>query len=394
LTAQASAIPDTAFVVGHSNGGIVAREANREGGRNWQALVTVGTPHQGAEFANSVLDGLLGSYVVYLTDATAAPVWYYSQFYEDPQYWDSFSSVAALWNEFGSYIPAFAAAVGFGVTDLLSQMVPGSGFLQTLNGSANQSRESAAIPNRIAIVSSLDDNNGVIFRALFSAAAASIDRDARSVAIGVFLSAGTYYEFYDDYSDPYMQDKIDNADLWFSAADALGYMDSDWCRLIGAGPYCLPNDGIVPASSQVAPNTNRTIFIQNASHTEETKADVTYFALHGLFAVGGPLTIPVIGSGNNGGLSIGGIDGPPYIYPGDSPVFTANVGGGQTPYSYTWTVNGTVVQTGSSGSLSFFATSDFEVGVVVTDAAGAQVSATLDVMYEGCGQIIGCGGPQ
>ena len=57
-------------------------------------------------------------------------------------------------------------------------------------------------------------------------------------------------------------------------------------------------------------------------------------------------------------------------------------------------MNGTVVQTGSSGSLSFFATSDFEVGVVVTDAVGTQVSATLDVMYEGCGQIIGCGGPQ
>lgn len=59
-----------------------------------------------------------------------------------------------------------------------------------------------------------------------------------------------------------------------------------------------------------------------------------------------------------------------------------------------WTVNGTVVQTGSSSSLSFFATSDFEIGVVVTDPAGAQVSATHAVMYEGCGKIIGCGGPQ
>jgi len=59
-----------------------------------------------------------------------------------------------------------------------------------------------------------------------------------------------------------------------------------------------------------------------------------------------------------------------------------------------WTVNGTVVQMGSSGSLSFFATIDFEVGVVVTDSAGAHVSATHAVMYEGCGQIIGCGGPQ
>ena len=48
--------PDTTIDVGHSNGGVVSRDANRAG-RNFKGIITVGTPHQGAGIAANVLNG-------------------------------------------------------------------------------------------------------------------------------------------------------------------------------------------------------------------------------------------------------------------------------------------------------------------------------------------------
>lgn len=387
LISQAAGVSASAFVIGHSNGGVVAREANREG-RAWRAIVSVGTPHQGAALAQSVLSGALGQYVQQLANTTAAPVLYYDQFYEDNNYWNTFRIVAVSWNTFGNALPVFVGGVGFIIGDLLGEMSPPSGYLAGLNGAANTARENAAVADRVAIVSSFDDNNGIIFRALFSASAANTDKDAKMAAIGVFLTAYAYYAMYNNYDDPNWQYKVNHAYLWSDAAGALGIMDPSWCALIGATAACQANDGIVPAYSQSAPNSSRVIAIHNVSHLEETSADATYFALRGLFA-SGSLAIPPIG-GAGGGLAIGGIEGPTYIYPGDSPVWSTSASGGQAPYTYVWTVNGTLVQSGSANTFSFFDTADFEVGVTVTDAAGTHISATHSVLYEGCGQII-CG---
>lgn len=48
--------PDTSFAIGHSNGGLVLRQAARDG-RRFKALATVGSANSGAPLARNVRDG-------------------------------------------------------------------------------------------------------------------------------------------------------------------------------------------------------------------------------------------------------------------------------------------------------------------------------------------------
>lgn len=380
LTSQAFSVGGNAFGVGHSNGGLVEREANREGGRPWQALISLGTPHAGAFFAQEVLNGVFTLWAAEFAEAQRDPVNVYAQFSED-MYRDVLLADGEFWYEFGLELPTYAD--GFIVTSgqLLSDIAPSSPFLQTLNSASNLSREASSVPTRIAIVSTLDDYTDVLFRVAFDPLTAVSLSEMRLRFEALSAAGYFYYSNYDDYGDPFWQEKVEYAELWENAQYWLMYLDSDWCVLVGGDidGLCIGNDGLVTASS-ASGSGYQVVQIKNAVHTQEPGSEAAVQALSTIFSTP-PTVIPL--RGNSGALSVG-IDGPTSIGPDDSPVWTATVSGGTPAYSYTWTVDGVIVSSGSANTFQTNYGVDFDLGLTVTDAAQATGGATIAVASSGC----------
>jgi pimeloyl-ACP methyl ester carboxylesterase len=338
----------TTIGVGHSNGGIVLRQANKMG-RPLRGLVTVGTPHSGAGIAQSFYDGRFAEWVGYLTLATSAPVLVYQQYYDQSNWWTAASYAANGWFNFGVSLAGAGEVFGLTYQPLLSEMAEGSEFREGangINGAANLQREATEIPYRVGIVSSLVDYNGVVFRSYASQSQTNLAADGRAAAEDVLDGAGFYYAFYGDESDPYYYEKRNHAQLWFDASRALRQMDVHWCYNIrayigGVGPYtqCALSDGLIPSSSQYYPSSSLTLTISGVSHGEETGSDVTKQQLDGLFRAG-VLTIPLVGGAPPGTLTLA-LNGPSSVISGDWSNWDMAVSGGTPPYRYQWSGFGT-----------------------------------------------------
>jgi pimeloyl-ACP methyl ester carboxylesterase len=384
----AAGLPDTTFAVGHSNGGLVSREANR-GGRNLRAIVTVGTLHTGAGLAGNVLNGEFSRYIGYLRGAVTLPVTTYGAYYPDSFWWNEGVNAAQWVNAFGTFFEQLPTILGLVYYPLLSEMTPGSNYLNTLNGAANLAREAAAVPNRIGIVSTLSDNDGVIFRTLFGPGDTWNLNADRNLARDAFYGAYFYYVFYDNYSDYNYYEKVQNAYMWRNAGLALQRQDGDWCYLIGA--YiptlhgCTPSDAIVPGDRQAYPQYTRLISQLDVAHTEETSSDVTFNTLSGLFG-SGPLRITDLGPMS------GAISGPSNVPLYEQRTWSAMVSGGHAPYSYTWLAGGAQLQSGASPNFSYTNQgSEFMVTVHVTDTAGSTITLNQWVtLYGSCGPEVMC----
>ena len=278
LPAQFSVPLTNLIAIGHSNGGIVSREANRQF-QPMQGVITIGTPHDGAFAAQRLRQGYITDYFQDMAAQATAPLYYYgTNYYSDA----CFSVCYLLWNGINNLYQGVAYALdasGFliaaGATDgtVLEEMVPGSSFLASLNGSVNLAREASAIPRRIAVTSMADPSLTSLFVGLFP-------NSANSLTNWQFRSANVYllyYEFYADYNDwndMYAWDKRAHAFLWWNGAMALANIDYHWCNLIGGFNFGLnrcESDGIVATTAQVWPGNTRTYEIVNGpGHLQET----------------------------------------------------------------------------------------------------------------------------
>jgi hypothetical protein len=83
------------------------------------------------------------------------------------------------------------------------------------------------------------------------------------------------------------------------------------------------------------------------------------------------------------GVTIGG---PSSGYSSQPSYFTATPAGGTTPFAYSWSVDGTVRQTGSSSNFSWTAGSSYTLEVVVTHAGTGSAMASRFVTITNSGQ--------
>jgi len=263
-----------AVLIGHSNGGLVSREASRNA--SYAGIITVGTLHGGAPIANR-LDDIQG-FGQRIADETG-----YIQFVDfvvGPQ--------TSAWG-FVALLAFFAASVvdyalenifdSLSGKPVLDDMKPGSQFLNSLNDPSNLSREASMV--RVGIVVSADDDySGGPFRLVTGPGAAS-NLMQEMIQIG--------YEFEVDATDNLLS--IDytnwNAGLEIGAAYAtfdissmLTTLPEQWCDWIGAydGTTCGPSDALVPVASQVYPGAVA-VQISGPSHTEETQNTFVYQAI-------------------------------------------------------------------------------------------------------------------
>ncbi len=144
LHAKLPGVPGVPTVVGHSNGGVVAREWSKT--KPMKGLLTLSSPNQGAPIANNAIAwGMYNSSII-------AGVLNIQSSFSNPNegsYWiySVIQGALAFAADTVSTSIAAMSATGFDLyAPVFSQDKVGSPYMQSLNSPANLAREAAAIP--------------------------------------------------------------------------------------------------------------------------------------------------------------------------------------------------------------------------------------------------------
>ncbi|HUU33919.1 MAG TPA: hypothetical protein VMW48_07625 [Vicinamibacterales bacterium] len=263
LDGQMHGLPASTIAIGHSQGGLVARDWSRS--RPLNGILTLGTPHGGSQLAARGLDlinfnlltynvaGLVGTY-----DAGGEFAWV----------------IAAIAGHLAqtqllSWAVASSIASSVAVASLVPvapQLVPGSAFLGTLNSGANLARESAAIAKRVGLVYTAHD----YWRA---GAAVALAPDNREWAWSVMQVMPPVFDYVAAYLDVnYSATNLVARSLAARLRDLAGLtrnMDPMWCWAVTGDSLCrIPHDGVVAVPDQVYPNAVN-FAVSGPAHTQE-----------------------------------------------------------------------------------------------------------------------------
>ncbi len=294
-------LPGSTVAVGHSNGGVVAREWSKS--RPLNGIVTIGTPHRGAPLmaafhrwlnfnsqASPLLNATLNAFSMQ-TNST----WVWTVVEEAVSWVSDFS----IWS-----VVDVAAAVGLQAgLPVGSQMKPYSPYIADLNSAGNLAREAAAVPNRVGIVS--------IAHNFFWAgpARAAVPDRADEIATVLYSAASglmfwsSYIQMTSTWDDVF---QIEQAMSLMNIAMYLLNIDPYYCSVVSRWDLsaCLPNDGVVPDESQRYPSAPNLI-IGGPAHIQEREqgADAIREALVWYLHVperGGSAPLPPAGSPGGG----------------------------------------------------------------------------------------------
>jgi pimeloyl-ACP methyl ester carboxylesterase len=306
LQGKLPGVPGVPIVVGHSNGGVVAREWSKS--RPLKGLLTLSSPNQGAPIANnaiawgmynaSIVSGLLN-----VQASFANP--------NEGSYWilSVIQGALAFAADTVSTGVAALAATGFDIyAPVFSQDKVGSPYLQSLNSPGYLARESAAIPNRVSIATYVPDYNlGGAFRAL-SPDNADYFRAALWAALGTLdVWAGTI-------ASSGVPRDIERSPRMLTAAFLLSLHENMWCQAVSdptpyavtAGGSCYPNDTFIPTWSHVLPGSLVIPKPNMPAHTQQTQRMIpvlyevltTQMGIAPRAASGGPGTPSILPGGS------------------------------------------------------------------------------------------------
>ena len=267
---QSGGLGSDAVAVGHSNGGLVARQWNRQ--HPLAGVITVGTPHGGAPLVRnlSAYAGFNWELVWSVNDvfrsfgqACCNWQWILSMY---SNVWQLAADMAA------SSVPEIASAVAVNTAfPVTPEMAPGSSFLASINSSGNLTREAAAIPVRVGIVSTAYNLYGAAPCARLFPMKVTWSPTGATPRVSAWRPTPPYIYANAPYEDWWA---FDIASGLSTAAWYLTVMDEWWCQsvsLVGLGA-CWVNDTIVPQWSQVYPGG---LYIdsgwQGPAHTQETR---------------------------------------------------------------------------------------------------------------------------
>jgi hypothetical protein len=248
--------PDTIGLVGvgHSNGGIVLREA-RSQGLPLQALITAGTPHGGAPFAQNFAEGFVFS------TATLFEVAILNPFIglPTPHSWWAYATQNGLRLAALTWPIAYFAYLGQEHNaDVLPQMYPNSTYRSTLLARPNPAGSpESEIPVRVAIKARAHDpTSGIIFAGGLPTQITALKRGVQT-NIGIYFALAEYWSYRAARAHVYDPARAAMAAApakFVIGASAFAGLDRSWCRIIGTyqGPYfpCALSDGVVPTSLQ------------------------------------------------------------------------------------------------------------------------------------------------
>lgn len=263
LNRQFASLPGSTIAIGHSNGGIAARQWSRL--RNLSGIMTVGSPQQGAPAVDRVLSAL--GFHENLYNVAGAVFGVLGA--QPNEWWDLYVFVElALRYTQGISYSNWAAIAGLGLLSqypVVPQMSTRSGFLGQLNGASNLNREVAAVPARVGVMYELEGYWRMGPLRLYDPVAAEIWYSRVWYAIGVLEVAGSYLMT----SYPGNASALAMASRLFSVAQGLRRIDPEWCLTVTGDATCsTPHDGIVPVWSQYYPGGHN-LFVHGPSHLME-----------------------------------------------------------------------------------------------------------------------------
>ena len=258
-------------VVGHSNGGVVAREWSKT--RPMKGLLTLSSPNQGAPIANnavawgmynaSIVAGILNVQASF-SDPSEGSFWILSVIQ---------GALAFAADTVGTGVAALATT-GFDIyAPVYSQDKVGSSYMQSLNSPGNLAREAAAIPNRVSIATYVPDYHlGGAFRAL------SPD-NADYFRAGLWAAVGKLDVWAGNIASSGVPRDIERAQRMFTAAFLLSLHENMWCQAVSdptpyavtLGGACYPNDTFIPTWSHVLPGSLVIPKPNMPAHTQQTE---------------------------------------------------------------------------------------------------------------------------
>lgn len=263
----------SAIAVGHSNGGVIARQWSRS--RDLSSVITLGSPTQGAPFVDHLFD-----WFAYLDDAlnrvarvsaafsiTSQDVWWWVP----AQLLDKLNFATDVWNTAGNGL----FSLGFDYRlPVMPEMRVFSAYMENLNSQGNRDREAAGIPGRSSIINvARDFDIGGPFRVVAPDHYVAWHNTILIAGVGLDVLAETIRILadYDDFAALDLADQISSVAEWF-----LQFEDV-WCLSVSdPSPFhlgrCYEHDGIVPAWSQVydVPRLPYIVRADGPIHTGET----------------------------------------------------------------------------------------------------------------------------
>jgi pimeloyl-ACP methyl ester carboxylesterase len=273
LQQQLGSLPANVVAVGHSNGGVIARQWSRN--RSVGGIITLASPNQGAPFVDHIfewftfLDDVLNrmANVSAAFSVTSYDVWWWV-----PDRWlDSFHFATDVWNTAGNGL----FSLGFDYKlPVMPEMRVFSAFMGNLNSQANRDREASSVANRVALLNVAQDFDvGGPFRVVAPDNYVAWHNTIISVGIALDVLA-EYIRILADGPD---QAAFDLADQVSSVAEWFLQFEYVWCLTVSdPSPYplaqCHEHDGIVPVWSQAYdyPRTPFLVQTEGPIHTGET----------------------------------------------------------------------------------------------------------------------------
>jgi pimeloyl-ACP methyl ester carboxylesterase len=360
LQGQFGGLPANTVTVGHSNGGLVAREWSRI--HPLSGIVTIGTPHSGAPIVSNLAAVMDFNYLgMNLVNAT------FGAFPGGGAWWDVLvyanDALNFAFNVGWTAAVELVATAGYqyGLTaPVVSQMHPGSSFLGDINSGVNIARESATVPGRVGIGVTADRYwlGGPVraFRPELADAAGPLIY----AMAGIIDAAATHILVNSSPSDV---DAVRKASWLMNVAGWLWQVDWFWCRAVSS-PYmdrCEANDGLVPVSAQFYPGAAR-LESSGPAHVRESRSsdDILAYALTAFAGVRNR------GSGGSGPAP--GPGGPDTLSPGQRLYANQYVDSADGRFRFVYQGDGNLVLYGPGGPI--WATMTFGAGRAEMQADG------------------------
>jgi len=297
----------------------------------------VGSLHQGAALATSVLSGNAASYLEELAFSVWDPINYY--YFHDPAFHqarDNNTIEHVLLNTQAGINIAYKAAVDAVISGIISAAAPvvpqmcnvpcpgGSAFISDLNSPASLAAEANAFQRRISISTEVPITN-VWARWWCPEDCPGIPPTIASIAL-------TLYDYYRESDNWWLSS---GAYKWQNLSYEMFTMDGRWLNLIGAVTSqgtVLPTDGMLPVTTQTYTGGTASIHLQgaNIAHTEQAANGLVIQTVRDVLR--DDFGIPARGLPP---LQVT-ISGPTAPLTGGNLQWTANPSGGTSGYTYQW----------------------------------------------------------
>jgi hypothetical protein len=248
----------SAILVGHSNGGIVARYYGQN--QHVRGVVTFGSANWGAPLVtNSGVQWFLAATAYDVVGVLQLADWFPDLLPYGTQL-DLVYTQSMLANIFDFFLQ-YTGWIG---NPVQNEMIAGSSYVtNVMNGTAAVAAENSNIEVE-GSVAFYTDPDGAVFRLLYD------NGDAISNVIDgtgwVMLAGATYLYMNGDMADGFVANAASRLD---NLGTDLLNIDYVWCSAVSGSYYCLQNDGLVPVWSQALGRGFSSVVDNSPIHTKE-----------------------------------------------------------------------------------------------------------------------------